>query len=331
MTYVPSNKPTPLPAAAFAPHATKPAPSLSEAARGDYLTMSDPAGPYQSGPAVSALQDALRARGYPITDQGGVLGPATSQAMIDFQRSQQVSDPSFKVDGLAGPQTLGALGLVPRAEAPAGNGAVPSTVLRRAPMEGAPPPEGTVRAGDLARADNTRIQGTPGTTTMVPVQKTPMSGSEAADAISKAWTKRYGAPPSKETLSILTAQWALETGHGKSMCNYNFGGIKGTGPSGLSASYKTKEGWGATEVSITDRFRAYNSPEEGAADYLALLDRRYGNALDAARAGDAAGFVHGLKTRGYFTGNEEVYTKNVVALSQSALNRGFDSIGAKAA
>ena len=131
--------------------------------------------------------------------------------------------------------------------------------------------------------------------------------------------------------SSIHAQGALETGHGKSMCNYHFGGIKGTGPSGLSASYKTKEGWGATEVSINDRFRAYNSPEEGAADYLALLDRRYGNALDAARAGDAAGFVHGLKTRGYFTGNEEVYTRNVVALSQSALNRGFDSIGAKAA
>ncbi|MFO0729132.1 MAG: glucosaminidase domain-containing protein [Myxococcota bacterium] len=328
MTYVapskPAPSPTPLPDST--PHATKPAPSLNEAARGDYLTMSDPAGPYQSGPAVSAMQDALRARGYNISDQGGVLGPSTSQAMIEFQRSQQASDPSFKVDGLAGPQTLGALGLVPKAPTD-----VPSTVTRRAPMEGAPAPEGTVRAGDLARADNNRIQGTPGTTTMVPVQKTPMSGSEAADALSKAWTKRYGTPPSKETLSILTAQWALETGHGKSMCNYNFGGIKGTGPSGLSASYKTKEGWGASEISITDRFRAYNSAEEGASDYLALLDRRYGNALDAARNGDAAGFVHGLKARGYFTGNEEVYTRNVVALSQSALNRGFDSIGAKAA
>lgn len=33
-----------------------------------------------------------------------------------------------------------------------------------------------------------------------------------------------------------------------------------------------------------------------------------------------------MKTRGYFTGNEEVYTRNVVALSQSALNRGFDRI-----
>lgn len=128
---------------------------------------------------------------------------------------------------------------------------------------------------------------------MVPVQKTPMSGSEAADAISTAWTKRYGSPPSKETLSILTAQWALETGHGKLMCNYNFGRHQGHRPERALRLYKTKEGWGATEVSITDCFRAYNSPEEGAADYLALLDRRYGNALDAARAGDAAGFVHG--------------------------------------
>jgi flagellum-specific peptidoglycan hydrolase FlgJ len=115
------------------------------------------------------------------------------------------------------------------------------------------------------------------------------------------------------------------------MCNYNFGGIKGTGPSGLSASYKTKEGSGANEVTITDRFRAYQSPEEGASDYLALLDRRYPEAITAARNGDPAAFVHGLKQRGYFTGDETAYVRGVTGLSNMARNQGFDSIGARVA
>jgi hypothetical protein len=137
-----------------------------------------------------------------------------------------------------------------------------------------------------------------------------------------------GRAPSQNTLSILVGQWAHETGRGSAMLNYNFGGIKGTGPSGASTVYATHEGSGASALQIRDRFRAYDSPEQGASDYLSLLQRRYPDALQAAERGDPVGFVQALKARGYFTGDEAAYTKSVAGLAQRALALGFDALGA---
>jgi len=111
------------------------------------------------------------------------------------------------------------------------------------------------------------------------------------------------------------------------MLNYNFGGLKGMGPSGASTVYRTHEGAGAHEIQTQDRFRAYDSAEQGASDYLSLLQRRYPDALQAAGRGDAVGFVQALKSRGYFTGDEGAYTKSVAALAQRALESGFDALG----
>jgi len=142
-----------------------------------------------------------------------------------------------------------------------------------------------------------------------------------------AWTNVTGEPPSQKTLSILTAQWAHETGNGGSMYNYNFGGIKGMGPSGLSVSQRTREGFGESERTITDRFRAYRNAEEGATDYVKLLTQRFPEATASAQNGDAAGFVAGLKQRGYFTGDASAYTRSVASLSNQALTQGFGAIG----
>lgn len=158
---------------------------------------------------------------------------------------------------------------------------------------------------------------TPGT--VVKPEKTPLSSAEASAAIKTAYTRLYGNEPTNETLAILVAQWAHETGNGRSMYNYNFGGIKGKGPSGLTTAYKTREGWGATEVKITDYFRAYNSADEGAEDYLKLLQRRFPKALDQANAGNPEEFVRALKQKGYFTGNEQAYIKSIKSLSDKAL------------
>lgn len=157
--------------------------------------------------------------------------------------------------------------------------------------------------------------------------RTRLSGEQAAEALSSAWESIHGEKPSAETLSILTAQWAHETGRGASMYNYNFGGIKGSSPEGLSTSLRTREGWGKTEVTIRDSFRAYRTAEDGARDYLQLLGGRYAGALESAKAGDAEGFVHNLKVRGYFTGNEQAYVRSVSSMSHAALERGFGVLG----
>jgi len=146
--------------------------------------------------------------------------------------------------------------------------------------------------------------------------RTRLTPQQAATALDRAYRTRFGEAPRAETVAILTAQWAHETGRGESMFNYNFGGIKGRGPSGMSVVQRTREGFGASERVIEDRFRAYASAEEGALDYLSLLDTRYGEALDAARSGDPAGFVRGLKARGYFTGHEGSYIASVSSLAR---------------
>lgn len=158
--------------------------------------------------------------------------------------------------------------------------------------------------------------------------RTPLTGSQAASALSTAWRTVTGQPPNPKLLSVLVAQWAHETGRGEAMLNYNFGGIKGSAPSGLSAVYRTHEGSGETARITSDRFRAYRSAGEGAADYVRFLRARFPAALGAAQAGDASGFVHELKRSGYFTDNEESYARSVSDLARRAERDGFDSIGA---
>ena len=165
------------------------------------------------------------------------------------------------------------------------------------------------------------------TPAIVPPVRTRLDGTQASDALRAAWTHVTGQPPGEHTVAILTAQWAHETGNGASMYNYNFGGIKGMGPSGLSVSQRTKEGFGASEHTITDRFRAYRTAEEGATDYVKLLTQRFPEAVKGAQNGDPAAFVSGLKQRGYFTGDASAYTRSVSSISTTAMNQGYGAVG----
>jgi flagellar protein FlgJ len=167
---------------------------------------------------------------------------------------------------------------------------------------------------------------TPATTVVTP-HTTKLSGSDAKAALAQAWRNVFGEEPNQKTQQILLAQWALETGRGKAMMNYNFGGIKGAGPTGLTARYGTHEVENGKTFSITDGFRAYETPEQGATDYVRLLSKRYGSALESAKVGDATGFVRGLKKNGYFTAPEAQYASAISSLANRAAALGADAIG----
>lgn len=140
-------------------------------------------------------------------------------------------------------------------------------------------------------------------------QRTPTAPAAVRAALATAYRKQHGVEPSAGLLDVLTAQVSLETGRGDRMFNYNFGGIKGAGPSGATARYRTAEiTEEGTEKHITDGFRAYGSLGEGAKDYLATLTTRYPAALSAAARGDVDGFAVALKQRGYFTAHLEDYS-----------------------
>jgi hypothetical protein len=182
-------------------------------------------------------------------------------------------------------------------------------------------PEAKPSAADGAKFAETlesakTAENTPG---LVPVVRTKLDAGQAQEALRVAWEKVTGEAPSDKTLALITAQWAHETGNGASMYNYNFAGIKGAGPSGLSVAQHTREGYGASERRIVDNFRAYRSAEEGATDYVQLLSRRFPDAVEGARQGDPAAFVRGLKSKGYFTGHEGAYLNSVASIASRYL------------
>ena len=125
--------------------------------------------------------------------------------------------------------------------------------------------------------------------------------------LGSAWSAVLGSPAPPRALSILTAHWALETDAGRAMPGHNFAGIKAA-PAARGALLRTVEGYGAARREVAARFRVYDSAEAGARDYVHLLATRFPAALDAARAGNAAGFAHALARGGYFTADPVAYT-----------------------
>lgn len=136
---------------------------------------------------------------------------------------------------------------------------------------------------------------------------TPASPDKLRDAIARAYKKLTGRAPSAVTLDVLTAQASLETASGTRMYNFNFGGIKGRGPTGETARCKTHEVIAGKDVTIRDGFRAYRTLDEGAIDYVKLMRDQFPRAMDQAARGNVSGFAKALKQSHYYTADETAY------------------------
>jgi hypothetical protein len=145
---------------------------------------------------------------------------------------------------------------------------------------------------------------------------TPMEPADAARHLALAWEEVLDERPDSRAIAVLWAQWALETGRGRWMVDYNFAGLKGRAPGGGSALWWTWEETEAGPRRIRSRFRAYAKPEEGARDYIAMLARRYSDAISAARRGDTVGFMDVLERRGYFTEKPAAYSRALSSLAR---------------
>jgi hypothetical protein len=172
---------------------------------------------------------------------------------------------------------------------------------------------------------------------LVAPERTSVGVADLEAAIRRAYIRVTGSAPTSDVLRSLSAQASVETAAGQSMYNFNFGGIKGAGPHGLSASCVTHEVVGGTEVTVRQSFRAYASLDDGAEDYVRVLLTRFGGALPSARSGDLTGFAHALKQAGYYTASEQDYAaaltrasaalppSGVTCTSPSAAAGGFPS------
>ena len=156
----------------------------------------------------------------------------------------------------------------------------------------------------------------------VPTVRTTFSTENFARALVAAWRALYdGATPSKASVGVIWAQYALETGRGQFCWNNNIGNVKHVAGDGHDYCMLANvwEMIGGKRVvfnppSPQTWFRAYRTLSDGMREHLEFLRRRYGAAWAAVEAGDARAFVRALKARGYFTADEATYANNVVSL-----------------
>jgi flagellar protein FlgJ len=149
---------------------------------------------------------------------------------------------------------------------------------------------------------------------------TPMKPRRAAQVLCWAWHQVTGRRARPETVALLWAHWALETGRGTRMVDYNFAGLKGRAPGGASSVVWTRERGETGKTRVRARFRAYSTAEEGACDYVRMLHARFDSAFVAASEGDVQQFVNALDEAGYFTEKPTAYRRAMQSLVREYLD-----------
>lgn len=170
-------------------------------------------------------------------------------------------------------------------------------------------------------------------------QKTPTTDPELFKAL-------YEVAPElpRKGICVLMAQWALETGRGRSCMNYNLGNIKA--PLSKDHCYfptyerLTREQGDDLLLHSTPahpvkmlrilpsgfmlvriepdhpgcRFLAFDTLREGAESYIAHLRTRFSKAWEPVEKGDPVEFAIALKKAHYYTADVGVYAKNMASL-----------------
>lgn len=152
----------------------------------------------------------------------------------------------------------------------------------------------------------------------IPNKVTVLLPEEAARSIRDGYKKVVGRFPSTAILRLLLAQWAFETGNGKSVHNYNYGNKKATGNEDYQY-FRCSEIVNGETVFYDPphpacRFAAYRTSTAGAEAFIRLLQRRplWWNGL---HTGTISGFVRGLSTppTAYFTDSPTKYAAGLEA------------------
>lgn len=181
--------------------------------------------------------------------------------------------------------------------------------------------------------------------------RTPCDPATLGRALALAHLKLHGFMPERPFIDLSLAQWAQESARGKSCFNWNLGNIKATAkwPGNYCARYcnevltqaqandalaraGTRED-GTPDVVFggvigTQRivhfypsnpatfFRAFDTIEAGALDYLDILYDRFNAAWKYLQAGDAIAFAAALRVMRYYTAPESTYSAGLRSLAR---------------
>lgn len=158
------------------------------------------------------------------------------------------------------------------------------------------------------------------TAKLVPTVRTKYTLTELIRGLVEGWYKKFGVIPKKESIGVLYAQNALETGGTVAMWNNNIGNVKYVPTKGdddwqymmLANVWEIVNGKKIIfqPPHQATWFRAFPTLGDGVAHHMDFLkNNRYKKAWGAVEAGDPAAFSHLLKVAGYYTASEEDYTK----------------------
>jgi hypothetical protein len=135
---------------------------------------------------------------------------------------------------------------------------------------------------------------------------TPVSISDMYNAMKAAWQGVIGETPTDTALLSVMAQWALETGNGASMYNYNVGNFKSAGgngsPPGAYFTIPTHETINGVYQVVQANFASYDSLQAGVGAYLSALHSRFSGSWPDIEDGDMQAFAQDLYDQGYYTG-----------------------------
>lgn len=157
----------------------------------------------------------------------------------------------------------------------------------------------------------------------VPTVRTTYTKDKLIQGFIEGWKLQFGVFPKKESIAVIWAQNAIETGSTGSMWNNNIGNVKVLDIAGQTIKYCALSGvWelvNGKRVNLTVEdpgswFRSFDTLADGIAFHFNFLkNKRYKLSWAAVEAGDPKQFSHLLKIAGYYTAPEAQYTSAVVA------------------
>ena len=181
--------------------------------------------------------------------------------------------------------------------------------------------------------------------------RTPVAIPAMGRSLGLAWYCLRGKMPTRPAIDLTLAQYAQETGRGKSCFSFNVGNVKWV--DGVPTDYCERycnelltekqaqdalsragvQADGTPDVVLrgfvgglrivdffppnpASRFRAFATLDEGCLDYLSILGDRFSTAWSYLEAGDADGFAHALHRARYYTADPKTYAAGLVSLAR---------------
>lgn len=156
---------------------------------------------------------------------------------------------------------------------------------------------------------------------LVPTVRTTYTSAQVVKAFVEAWKRLYNQIPKKESIGVIYAQNALETGLTKAMWNNNIGNVKYLAKPSDTESIEYCMLANVWEIvkgkKVTFQpphpatwFRSFKSLADGVEYHFKFLkNNRYKDSWAAVEKGDPASFAHLLKLKGYYTASEADYIK----------------------